>query len=40
MYLTLPKLVSKSIRVKKLNKEVYNLKKKTVDLEKDHDEEP
>ena len=37
--LTMPKLVSKSLRVGKLNREVYELKKKVVDLEKGHEEE-
>lgn len=36
--LTLPKLVGKSIKVKRLNREIYALKKRAVDLEKDHDE--
>ena len=37
--LALPKLVSKSLRVKKLNREIYELKKKAVEVEKDHGEE-
>ena len=37
--LTLPKLASKSLRVKKLNREIYELKKKAVEVEKDHGEE-
>ena len=37
--LTLPKLVSKSFRVRRLHKEIYELKKKAVDLEKHHEEE-
>lgn len=37
--LTLPKLASKSLRVRRLNKEIYALKKKTMDLERQHEEE-
>ena len=37
--LTIPKLVSKSLRVGRLNREVYDLKKKVVDLEKGREEE-
>jgi len=37
--LTLPKLVSKSLRVRSLHKEIYELKKKAVDLETYHEEE-
>jgi uncharacterized integral membrane protein len=37
--LTLPKLASKSLKVRRLNKENYELKKRAVELEKDHEEE-
>lgn len=37
--LTLPKLAVKSLRVRRLNKEIYALKKKTMDLERHHEEE-
>jgi len=37
--LTLPKLVSKSLKVRRLNKENYELKKRSVELEKGHEEE-
>ena len=37
--LTLPKLVSKSLKVRGLNKEIYGLKKKALDLERSHEEE-
>lgn len=36
--LTLPKLVSKFFRVRRLNKEIYELKKKALDIEKVHEE--
>jgi uncharacterized integral membrane protein len=36
--LTLPKLVSKSLKVRKLKKEIYELKKKALDIEKVHEE--
>ena len=37
--LTLPKLASKSLKVRRLNKENYELKKRSVELEKEHEEE-
>ena len=37
--LTLPKLVSKSLMVRRLNREIYVLRKNALDLEKDHDPE-
>ena len=37
--LTLPKLASKSLRVRRLNKEIYALSKKAVDIERQHEEE-
>ena len=36
--LTLPKLISKSLRVRKLKKEIYDLKKGAVGLEKRQEE--
>ena len=36
--LTLPKLISKSLRVKSLKKEIYELKKGAVELEKRQEE--
>ena len=36
--LTLPKLVSKSLKVRKLKKEIYELKKGAVELEKRQEE--
>jgi uncharacterized integral membrane protein len=36
--LALPKLASKSLKVRRLNNEIYELKKRAVDLEKDHEE--
>ena len=35
--LTLPKLASKSLKVRRLNKEIYELKKRDVDREKDRE---
>ena len=37
--LALPKLASKSIKVRRLNRENYELKKRSVELEKEHEEE-
>jgi uncharacterized integral membrane protein len=37
--LTLPKLVSKSLKVRSLRKELFNLKKKGLEMEKRADEE-
>lgn len=34
--LALPKLVKKSLQVRKLNKEMYNLKEKALEMEKGH----
>ena len=36
--LTLPKLISKSLKVRRLNKEIYDQKKRSVELEKGQDE--
>lgn len=38
--LTLPKLISKSLRVRRLNKNIYDLKKSGVELEKGQEEKP
>lgn len=37
--LSLPKLASKSLKVRRLNRENYELKKTAVELEKEHEEE-
>ena len=37
--LSLPKLVNKSLKVKRQNNEIYKLKMKTADLEKEHEKE-
>jgi uncharacterized integral membrane protein len=37
--LALPKLASKSLKVRRLNKELYELKRKAVDLEKEREED-
>jgi len=36
--ISLPKLVSKSLKVRRLNKEIYNLKLKSADLERGQEE--
>ena len=37
--LTLPKLVHKSLVVRRMKKEIYGLKRKSVEMEKDQEEE-
>ena len=37
--LTLPKLVHKSLVVRRMKKEIYGLKRKSVEMEKDHEED-
>jgi uncharacterized integral membrane protein len=37
--LTLPKLVHKSLIVRRMKKEIYALKRKSVEMEKDHEED-
>lgn len=37
--LTLPKLASKSLKLRRLNKQLIEQKKRAVDLDKDHKEE-